>query len=322
MKFLDLRHLVYESLGGVVGSVTDSPMDMDGEKQKLWSSKKREKHMAKILAAKRRKLETKSVEVNFESQAFELAEKSSFDAAMSFILKNSESVIRPFLLKLFNWASAEGSTPRKEMTFFSVLNHLSMCLKGLMLLFIPAYVAPMKEKLEISPSSCENIMVVELRFIVSKILSCLTNTMAHDINAVLTTHEMVSEFVPLIANQWKHYVDADNFEAFSDETVSPCIAQMMLACRIDDTRNLIHRQVLALARHPKVAMRKAMLRTIQMISNRLMEEYSTFYPEAVPVLAELKEDSNQQVEIECDETLRVIEKVVGEAVYEHFPRIE
>ena len=324
--FLSLREFIFESRNvSAATKATDKESNVP-ENETSVAGEKRKKRKCEVFAEKRRKVQLQmdaQAEKFLNSDEFKEAEMKCFEPFIEFVLKNSESSVRQMLLKTFNWATSDDeNTGRRQVTFFHLLKMLSIRLKGLMLLFIPTYVSSLKERLSVEPTQEEKFTSSEILFSNRNILECVTNVMSHDINGIFTTPEFVSTFMPLVANQWKFFLDSKAFDELSLEVICPCTSQMMLACQDADAKNVVHRQILGLGRESNSRLRRAAMVAIQSIANRLLEEYSMYYPEAVPVLAELKEDVNPEIEAECDNTLRTIEKVVGEAVYEHFPKIE
>ena len=262
------------------------------------------------------------------SEDFTSCENSLFEPVVSYILRRTRFVISSFLYKVHDWACNEKSL-RRKMTFFHFLNFLAEKIKGLMLFFIPQYVHSFIQCLSGEDSSKKQLNSEELLFMNKNIILCLTTTMSYDVEPVFTTAEKVEQLLPVILGQWDAWFDdshkhlgKDCIEDLVQNVVGCCIGQLMVSCRDEDCRNTIHRKVLSYSEHEKVVIRKAVLLALKNIATRLQEEYSMFYPEAVPFLAQLKEDNNESLVMECDSTLKTIEQFVGEAVYEHFPRME
>ena len=326
LQFLEMRQLIFSSNEPQTSSISfEASKNQDPEQDVSLSERKRKKRRSEI-SGKRSKTQfslSEKLETFFNSEEFLDSEAACFEPFIEFVLKNSESVVRFLLAKVSSWAFAdEKLMHRRVITFYHLLFKLSFRLKGLMLLFVPTFLEGMKSRLETKWNQVETYTENEMFFINQKVIESLTCIMSHDVNGTFTTLDLVHNFSPLVLKQWKFSIDLESFEELSQNVISPCVSQMMLATQDSDAKNAIHQQVLELGRDANPKIRKAVLIAIQGIANRLMEEYSMFYPEAVPVLAELKEDVNPDIESECDKTLRVIEKVVGEAVYEHFPKIE
>ena len=262
------------------------------------------------------------------SVTFVNCESSIFEPVVSYILRRTRFAITSFLFKLHEWACNEKS-PRRKLTFFHFLNYLADKIKGLMLFFIPQYVHSFIQCLSSEGSSSKLLNSEEVLLVNKNIIHCLTTTMSYDVEPVFATAEKVEQLLPVILGQWDFWLDEsrsnlsqDSIEDMVQNIVCACLAQLMVSCRDEESRSALHRKVLSYSDHSKVVVRKAVLLAIRNIATRLQEEYSMFYPEAVPFLAQLKEDSNESLVMECDSTLKTIEHFVGEAVYEHFPRME
>lgn len=70
-------------------------------------------------------------------------------------------------------------------------------------------------------------------------------------------------------------------------------------------------------RHLNPQVRILALQTLHALFARLSEDYVPLLPETLPVLAELMEDENENVERECKNIIRSLEEITGEDIEKH-----
>lgn len=76
----------------------------------------------------------------------------------------------------------------------------------------------------------------------------------------------------------------------------------------------LNSSILQCARSPKVQVRRAAVRCQRGITDRLGEAWLTLLPELLPVIGELQEDDDENVEEETLAWIQAIEKVMGESL--------
>ncbi|CAF2622118.1 unnamed protein product [Rotaria sp. Silwood2] len=80
----------------------------------------------------------------------------------------------------------------------------------------------------------------------------------------------------------------------------------------------IHYQILLKTRSNLSKVRLATLNVLQELSRKLGMNYQSLLPEAIPFMAELMEDPNDEVEKTCHRVIVDMESTLGESLQDYF----
>ncbi|GMF30012.1 unnamed protein product [Phytophthora lilii] len=98
------------------------------------------------------------------------------------------------------------------------------------------------------------------------------------------------------------------------ETVAPCLANLAWAAKSDLLWKPLHYAVLMKSRGDNAAVRLAALVTVEKCYQVIGDEFLAMLPESIPFLAELMEDTNDEVEKTCHRVIKQIEDISGESL--------
>ncbi|UIZ22783.1 hypothetical protein KXD40_003603 [Peronospora effusa] len=105
-----------------------------------------------------------------------------------------------------------------------------------------------------------------------------------------------------------------SMRAFVLETVAPCVANLAWAAKSDLLWKPLHYAVLMKSRGESAAVRLAALVTVEKCYQVIGDEFLAMLPESIPFLAELMEDTNDEVEKTCHRVIKQIEDISGESL--------
>ncbi|KAF4320942.1 hypothetical protein BBO99_00000729 [Phytophthora kernoviae] len=98
------------------------------------------------------------------------------------------------------------------------------------------------------------------------------------------------------------------------ETVAPCLANLAWAAKSDLLWKPLHYAVLMKSRGDYALVRLAALVTVEKCYQVIGDEFLAMLPESIPFLAELMEDTNNEVEKTCHRVIKQIEDISGESL--------
>ncbi|KAK1944752.1 HEAT repeat-containing protein 1 [Phytophthora citrophthora] len=98
------------------------------------------------------------------------------------------------------------------------------------------------------------------------------------------------------------------------ETVAPCLANLAWAAKSDLLWKPLHYAVLMKSRGDNPLVRLAALVTVEKCYQVIGDEFLAMLPESIPFLAELMEDTNDEVEKTCHRVIKQIEDISGESL--------
>jgi len=106
----------------------------------------------------------------------------------------------------------------------------------------------------------------------------------------------------------------NSMREFVLETVAPCLANLAWAAKSDLLWKPLHYAVLMKSRGDCAAVRLAALVTVEKCYQVIGDEFLAMLPESIPFLAELMEDTNDEVEKTCHRVIKQIEDISGESL--------
>ncbi|KAM4770910.1 HEAT repeat-containing protein 1 [Rhinophrynus dorsalis] len=241
------------------------------------------------------------------------------------IMKLSEVTFRPLFFKLFDWSKTEGSSKDRLLTFCRLADCIADKLKGLFTLFAGHLVKPFAEILnrtnliktdEAFFDSDNNIekscMLLEF------VLRCLHKIFLFD-NQHFVSKERAEALMMPIVDQLENLLGGEErFHARVSGTLIPCIAQFSVAMADDSLWKPLNYQILLKMRHSSPKVRFAALLALIDLVEKLRENYMVLLPESIPFLAELMEDECEEVEQQCQKTIKQLETILGEPLQSYF----
>uniref|UniRef100_A0A8C4Q1C2 HEAT repeat-containing protein 1 n=1 Tax=Eptatretus burgeri TaxID=7764 RepID=A0A8C4Q1C2_EPTBU len=237
------------------------------------------------------------------------------DSLSALVMKLSEMTFRPLFFKLFDWAAGEGAPRHRLLTLWRLAACLANRLRGLFSLFAGHLVQPAasmltyERKLWSESESC---------LLLNSLLSCLHSIFLHDTQHFITKERSDTLTVPLIDQLANTLGGEELYQTRITDLLVPCIVQFAISLGDDSAMKPLHQQILLKMQHTASQVRFAALVQLLELASRLREDYMPLLPEAVPYLAELMEDDNEEVEQQCQKVVRQLEIILGEPLQSYF----
>ncbi|OQR68613.1 HEAT repeat-containing protein 1-like [Tropilaelaps mercedesae] len=248
------------------------------------------------------------------------AERFIVDCVTTLSLKMSEITFRPFIAKLYVWATLpeteDAGNVHRTATFYHLCYRLSDTLNGLFVLFVGQFIHHAVDTLDTYRAASQpDPLRVETS---SWILAMLSNCFQYGGKSFITP-ELYKTVAKSIVDEIENTADcpASPYERRILTRVAPALANLALACMDADCKDL-HNRVLFKTRSASASIRFAALQTFAAIVRRLGDDYVPLLPESVPFLAELMEDDRAEVEHLAQEVVQEMEQLLGEPLMKYF----
>ncbi|XP_063299718.1 HEAT repeat-containing protein 1 [Pelobates fuscus] len=247
------------------------------------------------------------------------------DCLINMVMKLSEVTFRPLFFKLFDWSKTEGCSNDRLITFCRLSDCIADKLKGLFTLFAGHLVKPFAEILnqtnavKTDKAFFNTVNNVEKSgLILEFVLNCLHKIFLYDTQRFVSKERAEVLMMPLV-DQLENTLGGDEkFQARVSGCLVPCIAQFSVAMADDSLWKPLNYQILLKMRHSSPKVRFAALLALVDLVEKLRENYMVLLPETIPFLAELMEDEEEEVEHQCQKTIKHLETILGESLQSYF----
>ncbi|GMF54035.1 unnamed protein product [Phytophthora fragariaefolia] len=149
--------------------------------------------------------------------------------------------------------------------------------------------------------------------LLSTVVRALDGCFVHDTDGFMEKDRFDTVLAPLVDVLDVLQYDSSMRE-FVLETVAPCLANLAWAAKSDLLWKPLHYAVLMKSRGDNAAVRLAALVTVEKCYQVIGDEFLAMLPESIPFLAELMEDTNDEVERTCHRVIKQIEDISGESL--------
>ncbi|KAL3869078.1 hypothetical protein ACJMK2_041804 [Sinanodonta woodiana] len=256
----------------------------------------------------------------------EKIEGVAIETIITMVMKLSEATFRPFLFKLFDWATQDDEQRHRILVFYRLADRLADSLRSLFTLFaghIFQHAASMlnqnckaKSGIKFFPEdrkkrkkSCQLLMYI---------FDCLHKCFLYDTEGFVNKERFDSLMQPLVDQIENEQGSEEMYHSRISEHLVPCIVQFAVAAQDDSLWKALNYQILLKTRNAAAKVRFAALLTIDELHKKLGEDYMTLLPETIPFLAELMEDESEEVEKKCQAVVVQMEKTLGEPLQKYF----
>ncbi|KAM3930872.1 HEAT repeat-containing protein 1 [Leptodactylus fuscus] len=240
------------------------------------------------------------------------------------VMKLSEATFRPLFFKLFDWSKTEGSSKDRLLTFCRLADSIADKLKGLFTLFAGHLVKPFADILNQTNSMktdeefFESDNIAKSCLLLEFVLNCLQKIFLYDTQHFLSKERAEALMMPLVDQIENLLGGDDKYQARVSQNLVPCIAQFSVAMADDSLWKPLNYQILLKMRHSSPKVRFAALLVLVDLVEKLRENYMVLLPESIPFLAELMEDDCEEVEQQCQKTIKQLETILGESLQSYF----
>ena len=232
------------------------------------------------------------------------------ETAMDMTLKLNDTTFRPFFLRLVSWAAEElpksdnvGRTLR-GVALYDFAHRLFGQLGGLVTSYSGVVLENVVAVLEAADSASQ-----EGRELLAHALRAMQSSFSHDQDDFWSAPQhfdaIRTPLVNLLASS----------TALSANSIIPAITSFADAVSASqDNLKTLNTSIMALLKHEDDSVRLAAVQCERAVTQHLAFDWLNLLPEMLPVISELLEDDNEEVDRECLAWVREIEGVTGESL--------
>eukprot|EP00842_Homolaphlyctis_polyrhiza_P006942 jgi/Hompol1/837/HPOL_000755-RA len=240
------------------------------------------------------------------------------------MMKTNESTFRPLFLRIVDWATSDtlwknGWSDDRVYSRQQILYHLTERLfSELKSIFVPYYAYLLDNSISVLRRFVDNgkIQADLWVLIISSMKSCFTY---HGTNDFVTSDKLQAILTSLMQQIESASIHEEAFyKHHMSQYLVPCIGQLAVTFRGDKTWKAMTRMILNHMRSDNPEVRWASIKALHDMYARLGEEMLVYFPETIPFLAELMEDSDDNVETACQELCQLIQHYLGEPIQPYF----
>ncbi|XP_060600074.1 HEAT repeat-containing protein 1-like [Ruditapes philippinarum] len=256
-----------------------------------------------------------------DEEKLSMIESVTIETIITMVMKLSESTFKPFLFKIFDWATTSEELRERILVFYKLAERLAERLRSLFTLFAGHIISHAAKMLDEN----NNIKREESFFqddseeyekscqLLEYILDCINKCCMYDTEGFINKERfdlLMQPLVDQLENQQGSEEQSENRSKGS--TWFPAIVQLCVAAQDDFYGGLLTIKFVYLQG------KKSALVTLDMLHKKLGEDYMPLLPDTIPFLAELMEDESEEVEKKCHEVIREMEKTLGEPLQKYF----
>ncbi|KAI3653565.1 hypothetical protein MP228_001512 [Amoeboaphelidium protococcarum] len=215
-----------------------------------------------------------------------------------FVIKLTQSMFDPLYARLSDWAHRSIVNHCKML---SILSSLLQSCQSLMVHYVFAYSEAILLQLngaQLDGDSCG--LSIEV----------LGNMFEYDQDGVLKDDALKSFIDPLVR------LAQCNFDEVQSQ-LHTCVGNLLLLTKDNNVIKHLNSCILEKMRHQSADVRKRAISLLRYLYSQNGDGLLAFLPESMPVIAELLEDDDEEVEKKCRDLIRVIEGCLGESLDEH-----
>ncbi|XP_053394592.1 HEAT repeat-containing protein 1-like isoform X2 [Mercenaria mercenaria] len=253
-------------------------------------------------------------------------ESVTIETIITMVMKLSESTFKPFLFKVFDWATTSEEFRERILVFYKLAERLAERLRSLFTLFaghIITHAAKMLDennnmKQEDKFFQADNAKYSRSCQLLEFILDCINKCCVYDTEGFINKERFDLLMQPLVDQLENQQGGEVMYEKRINEHLVPCIVQLCVAAQDDSLWRALNYQVCLKTRNQQSTVKQSALITLDILHKKLGEDYMPLLPDTIPFLAELMEDESEDVEKKCHEVIREMEKTLGEPLQKYF----
>lgn len=278
----------------------------------------------------------RSAPVGASEAYLDVVEGKAVDACVALALKCTESEFLPFFLQCVEWARARSGEADVTRTRLAALFRLAASLADeLRAVFVPFFrhvldlaaaaldvgADPSSVKKKRRSAGSQDVSANDIWRMRKWTLAALRRCFQYD-NVGFLDSNRYNMLYPLVVEQLKAKPppsdsDEDDYDSFAVEgsfgyeVVGACAS--LLAAAPDDAHwKPLHRAILMCGRADAARARVLVVKTMNLVVDKLQEEYLVLLPEAIPFLAELTEDIEPEIERMTRKLTKRLSELSGE----------
>ncbi|KAK7952503.1 armadillo-type protein [Apiospora aurea] len=232
--------------------------------------------------------------------------------AIRMIMKLNDAAFRPVFSQLMVWASSDlpkSDIVGRNLRLQSVYNFLYAFFDrfGSIVTSYASYV------LEPSVEVLKGINAQNLeqqRDLWRKVLQTLTKSFEHDQDDFWQAPSHFNEACPVLAAQFALPYSGHELQTY----LVPAVVELAAAADSQEHQKELNGSLLKHLRSETAAVRLAVVKAEQSLTQRLGEDWLAMLPEMLPYISELQEDDDEEVERETQRWIVGIEEILGESL--------
>ncbi|RPB13149.1 hypothetical protein P167DRAFT_564665 [Morchella conica CCBAS932] len=237
----------------------------------------------------------------FGDEDVEHFEEHGMAVALKMVYKLNDTIFKPMFLRILEWAEELGKSDpegrNKRLTvFWKFVNTLSENLKSLVTDYY-SYVLPNAVEITSDPASA-----TEAATLWSTVITALHTGFTTDERDFWQSPNHFDAIAPALLSTLNEHTST---------LLTPAIVELAHAAQSEEHFKLINTRVLALMRSEEAAVRLAAVETLTALYAKLGEDWLPLLPESVPVIAELMEDDEEEVERAVQRLVVKVEEFLG-----------
>ncbi|KAF3933603.1 hypothetical protein ABW19_dt0207210 [Dactylella cylindrospora] len=243
-------------------------------------------------------------------------EEMIFKAMLQMVFKLNDKVFRPFFGRLLKWTgeaskSSTGDTKtRRLITFYGFFNHFLESLGSIVTNYYSTVLSTSIGILQAAKAGFED----ETLSLYTLVLNSLAKSFSNDQDDFWQTPANFEKISGVLISQLE-LATFPNLTATTVPLIIQSIGELSLTAHTEDHDKAINSAVIKYMRHEESgAVRLAAVKTMMELYERHKEEWIGLLPETMPVIAELMEDDDEEVEREVQRLIVVVEGYYGESL--------
>lgn len=232
--------------------------------------------------------------------------------ALKMVYKFNDSTFRPIFSQLIDWSTSlpkkdrAGRTARLQSVYaFTTLFFTS--LKSI----VTSYATYILDNAA-STLSSTNISDPASRELWTRVLSTLTQCFEHDQDDFWQSPSHIKAIAPVLDAQFSHAPSMP--PSLLTQHLIPCLVELAAAAVSAEHHKLLNSNLMRRLKDGNAKVRLAAVKAQQALTTKLGEEWLAMLPEMLPVIGELQDDEDEEVERETARWIVGIEGVLGESL--------
>ena len=241
------------------------------------------------------------------------------EVALKMIYKLNDAVFRPIFAQLVEFATAKNTPDRaariaRQESVYGFLHAFFGNLKSIVTSY-GSYVVDGATALldELDPNKAAE------RELWRRVLRTLGRCFEHDQDGFWQNPAHFGAVAPVLVRQFEHASNSSSTAAAAaaadvSEELVPAVVELAGAADSQEHHKEINGSLLRLLRSEQAAVRLAVVKCLQALTDRLGEDWLSMLPEMLPFISELQDDDDEVVERETHRWIVKIEGILGESL--------
>ncbi|KAL4236600.1 HEAT repeat-containing protein 1 [Mactra antiquata] len=263
---------------------------------------------------------------SFSEEELNSLESVTIETIITMVMKLSESTFKPFLFKVFDWATTYEEYRDRILVFYKLADRLAEKLRSLFTLFAAHIMDHAVKLLDLNNSikndekyfPTDSSSYQKSCLLLEYIFDCIYKCCLYDTDKFINRKRFDLLMNPIVDQLENQQGDIDVYRNRINDHLVPCLVQLCVAAQDDSLWRSLNYQVCLKTRSENAEVKLSALVAIDQLNRKLGDDYMQLLPDTVPFLAELMEDDSEDVENKCHEVIREMEKTLGEPLQSYF----